>query len=104
MTNNCICSIIKTLLKDGDSSLSEIIRQLEYKCKWQNKRQIKVPSYYVSSQMCNHCGNKNKETKNLSIRKWICNKCNCNNDRDINASLNILEKGIEIYYKEQYAN
>ena len=64
----------------SDSSLSEIIRQLEYKCKWQNKLLIKVPSYYASSQMCNHCGNKNKEIKNLSIRKWKCNKCNCNND------------------------
>ena len=88
----------------SDSSLSEIIRQLEYKCKWQNKKLIKVPTHYASSQICNHCGNKNIEIKNLSIRKWTCNKCNCNNDRDINASLNILEKGIEIYYKEQYAN
>lgn len=68
----------------SDSSLSEIIRQLEYKCKWQNKMLIKVPQYYASSQ--------------------ICNQCNCHNDRDINASLNILEKGIELYYKEQYVN
>lgn len=90
----------------SDSSLSEIVRQLEYKCKWQNKKLIKVPTNYASSQICNHCGDKNIETKNLNIRKWKCNKCNCNNDRDINASLNILEKGIELYYnyKEQYVN
>lgn len=88
----------------SDSSLSEIIRQLEYKCKWRNKKLIKIPQYYASSQLCNNCGNKNEEVKNLNIRKWICSKCNCENDRDINASLNILEKGLEIYLKEQYVN
>ena len=76
----------------SDSSLGEITRQLEYKCKWAGKKLIKVPTYFASSQICNHCGNQNKEIKNLNIRKWTCLKCNCNNDRDINASLNILEK------------
>lgn len=88
----------------SDSSMSEIIRQLEYKTKWQNKKLIKIPRYYASSQICNHCGNKNREMKNLNIRKWVCKKCNQENDRDINASINILEKGIEEYFKEQYAN
>ena len=84
----------------SDSSLGEITRQLEYKCKWAGKKLIKVPTYFASSQICNHCGNQNKEIKNLNIRKWTCLKCNCNNDRDINASLNILEKGIFDYFKK----
>ena len=84
-----------------NTSPSEIIRQLEYKCKWLNKRLIKVDSYFPSSQHCNKCGEINKEVKELSIRKWICKKCNNENDRDINASINILEEGIKIYYQEQ---
>lgn len=88
----------------SDSSLSEIIRQLEYKSKWQGKKLIKIPTYFASSQICNNCGDKNQELKNLNIRKWTCNSCNCENDRDINASLNILEKGVFDYFKEQYAN
>ena len=88
----------------NDSSLNEVVRQLEYKCSWRGKKLMSVPTYFASSQICNHCGEKNKELKNLTIRKWNCTKCKCDNDRDINASLNILEKGIFDYFKEQYAN
>ena len=84
-----------------NTSLSEIIRQLEYKCKWLNKRLIKVDTYFPSSQYCNVCGKINKNVKDLSIRKWICKDCNNENDRDINASINILEEGIRKYYQEQ---
>lgn len=87
-----------------DSSLNEIIRKIRYKSKWQNKRLIELNKYYASSQICNHCGNKNKEIKDLSIREWECNNCYNINDRDINASLNIEYEGIIKYYKEQYEN
>ena len=84
-----------------NTSLSEIIRQLEYKCKWLNKKLIRVDTYFPSSQYCNVCGEINKKVKDLSIRKWICKKCKNENDRDINASINILEEGIRKYYQEQ---
>ena len=85
-----------------DSSLNEIIREIKYKSKWLNKKIIQVDRYYKSSQICNHCVEVNKEVKDLSIREWDCKKCKNKNDRDINASINILMKGIEKYYKEQY--
>ena len=92
----------KSLTKEiTNTSFSEIIRQLEYKCKWLNKKFIKVNTYFPSSQICNVCGELSKKVKDLSIRKWICNKCNNENDRDINASINILEEGIKLYYQEQ---
>ncbi len=84
--------------------MSEIIRQLEYKTKWSNKRLIKVDTYYPSSQICSSCGNINKSLKDLSIREYKCSKCGNIMDRDINASINILFEGITKYYKEQYNN
>ena len=87
-----------------NTSLGEIIRQIKYKCEWSNKKLIQVNTYYPSSQLCNVCGSKNSLVKDLSIRKWTCKHCNNDHDRDINASLNILEEGIKLYFKEQVRN
>ena len=88
----------------SNSSFNEIIRQIEYKSKWNNKKLIKVNTYFPSSKKCSRCGNINKEISDLSIRKWECPCCGNKNDRDINASINILEEGISIYYKRLLEN
>ena len=84
------------------SSLSEIVRKLEYKSKWYGRIYLKVNMYYPSSQRCNLCGSINKEVKDLNVRYWECPECGTNHDRDINASLNILEKGIELIINRKY--
>jgi len=100
----------KTMIEKGSRSLSrnishssfnEIIRQLTYKSNWNNKMLIKIDKYYPSSQICSHCNHKNMKVKDLNVRKYECEKCNYINDRDINASINILDKGIEIFLKER---
>ena len=78
----------------SDASLSEIIRQLEYKSKWQNKHYYQINTYSPSSQICSHCNTKNKEIKDLNKRKWTCVNCKSENDRDINAAINIMWEGV----------
>ncbi len=78
----------------SDASLSEIIRQLEYKSKWQNKHFYQIDTYYPSSQICSHCNTKNKELKDLNKRNWTCSNCKNENDRDINAAINIMWEGL----------
>ena len=66
---------------------------LEYKCKWYGKKLIVVkPSY--TSQICSNCGF-HSGPKPLNIREWTCPKCGTHHDRDINAAVNILNKGLE---------
>ncbi len=78
------------------ASWSDFFRMLEYKAEWYGNDIIKVPTTYPSSQTCSCCGYRNQKIKNLSIRKWECPKCHTIHDRDTNASINILNKGLSL--------
>ena len=49
--------------------------------------------YNPSSKTCSNCGCV-KETLSLSERTYHCNECGFTIDRDLNASINILNVGI----------
>ena len=98
---------IKGMLKNhkvaksiSDVSWSEFVGQLEYKANWYGRKIIKVPTFYPSSKTCSSCGNI-KETLKLSERIYHCECCGLEIDRDCNASINILRKGLEILREEK---
>ena len=79
----------------SDVSWSEFIRQLEYKANWYGRKVVRVPTFYPSSKTCSSCGTV-KETLKLSERIYKCECCGLEIDRDYNASINILRKGLEM--------
>lgn len=80
----------------SDASFSKFAELLIYKANWYGKTVIKVGRLFASSQLCSSCGYKNAKVKNLSVRKWTCPKCQIKHDRDLNASINILNEGLRI--------
>lgn len=78
----------------SDVSWYELTKQLEYKAVWNGRQYIKIDTFYASSQICSDCGHQNVDTKDLSVREWICPACGAHHDRDINAAKNILAEGL----------
>ena len=77
-----------------DSSWGTFLQKLEYKC----KLLIKVPARNTTIN-CSRCGN--KVPKSLAVRIHRCDKCNLVMDRDYNASINILQKGLKIFNQDK---
>lgn len=79
----------------SDLGFYELKRQLIYKANQSGKTVKSVDKFYPSSKMCSCCGFK-LESLPLSVRTWTCQNCNTTHDRDINASINILNKADKV--------
>ena len=75
-----------------NSCMSEIHRQLRYKC----NNFIEVDKYFPSSKTCSNCHSL-KADLDLSERVYKCDNCHIELDRDLNAALNLRQEGLRIY-------
>ena len=80
----------------ASASWSKFFDMLTYKSVWYGNDIVKVPAMYPSSQTCSCCGYKNTLVKNLAVRVWECPECHTVHNRDTNASINILNKGLQM--------
>jgi putative transposase len=79
----------------SDVSWSSFKQKLKYKAEWRNKKIIEINRFLPSSKICNNCGFKH-EKLTLNIRKFICDGCGVELDRDLNAAKNIRDWGTDI--------
>ena len=85
----------KLALAISDASWGELVRQLEYKCKWYGRTLIKIDREFPSSKRCGNCGHIVNKMP-LNIREWDCPNCGTHHDRDLNAAKNILAAGLAV--------
>lgn len=90
---------LKEMILDHDysrglqkASLGMLKNMIKYKCELYGKTFIEVPRYYPSSQICHVCGHRNTDLT-IEERNWQCPNCGAILDRDLNASINILNYG-----------
>ena len=81
----------------SDAAWSTLVNMISYKAKWYGRSFQKIDRFYPSSKTCHSCGHK-EEKMALSIREWTCPECGTNHDRDLNAAINILHKGLDDLY------
>jgi len=79
----------------SDASMSEIHRQLQYKCDWYGRDFVKVDRWFPSSKTCGNCGCVFDDLT-LSMREWTCPECGAHHDRDLNAAMNIAREGLRL--------
>ena len=88
---------LKGMMQHGTASLrrslahslmGEVIRQVSYKA----QRHIQVDRFFPSSKRCSNCGFV-KTSLELSERTYKCEACGVSLDRDLNASLNLMQAG-----------
>jgi putative transposase len=72
----------------SNCSLSEILRQMEYKSNLIGGNFYQVDRFYPSSKTCSGCGNIKQDLK-LSDRTYHCKSCGLKINRDLNAAFNI---------------
>jgi len=79
----------RSIGRQGWSMLKE---KLEYKADWYGSKLIKVSPEYTS-QTCSQCGNTSSESRKTQA-DFKCVSCGHAMDADLNAAINILNKGL----------
>ena len=78
----------------SDVSWWKFVWYLTYKAEWYWRKVVIIDRFFPSSKTCNCCGHIKEELK-LSERKYHCEGCWAEIDRDINAAKNILKEWLK---------
>ena len=76
-----------------EANWGTFIQMLTYKAESAGGTVVKVDPK-DTSQQCSGCGSKPKEKLTLAIRHYRCEYCGYEADRDMNAAMNILQRGL----------
>ena len=78
-----------------DAAFGELLRQVDYKVRWNSQHFVRVNRFFPSTKQCSECGYKN-DGLTLSDRQWTCPSCETRHNRDVNAAKNIRAEGLKI--------
>lgn len=79
----------------NDVAIGMALRLIEYKCKLNGRKFVKVDKWFPSSKLCSVCGHKYNGLT-LNMRHWRCPECGSKLDRDFNAACNLSAEGYRL--------
>ncbi|MFJ4450292.1 RNA-guided endonuclease InsQ/TnpB family protein [[Kitasatospora] papulosa] len=79
-----------------DLAITNLLRQLRYKCAWYGRTLVIVDRFFPSTRRCADCHAKGAPL-DVSVRAWLCAECGAWHDRDVNAARNLREEGMRLY-------
>ena len=79
----------------NDNAYHNFLEILNYKMEDRGKKLVKIDKNYPSSRKCSNCGYV-REKLALDERSWICPECGVVLDRDVNAAINIRNRGSQL--------
>jgi putative transposase len=85
----------------SDAGFGEIRRQFDYKAEFYNGIVGVVDQWFPSSKLCSGCGEKKLDLV-LSDRTWTCEHCGQQNERDLNAAINLKNEGVRLFANPDY--
>ena len=79
-----------------DQNWGTFINQLDYKAASAGGQLIRVDPKHTT-QRCSNCGGLPVKSLTLKNRRYLCSHCGYRDDRDVNASKNVLLKGLKLF-------
>lgn len=73
----------------SDAGVGGLLRELEWQCAKRGVRFLVAGRWFPSTQLCARCGERPDDRLNLSVRKYRCEHCGWECDRDHNAAINM---------------
>lgn len=76
----------------SQANLARLTDMIEYKCKSQGSTVVRAPYGYKSTKICSRCGHVHDPGKS---KVYSCPVCGLSIDRDLNASINLMNYGLK---------
>ena len=93
---------VKSMMKNrglskaiANVSWSDLVTKMKYKADENQVSLVQIDTYFPSSKTCSRCGSI-KKNLTLADRTYVCSECGFEMDRDLNASINILNEATRL--------
>ena len=84
----------------ADAGWGELVRQVRYKAEWAGRTHIAVDPWFPSTRRCSAC-HTIREGLTLADRRWRCERCGAEHDRDVNAAKNLAQEGLRVLNEQR---